>query len=313
VRHEYHLVLGADHIGHTLGRRFTEAIGFLGRHLGPPEPDAAVDNLRMQLGMPTRKLQRDGATIGLHIRGEGPAVVLVPSLGRTARDFDNLAGRLAQGGYQAVGVDPRGLDNRGLRDDLTLHSLAGDVAAAIERVGNGPVHLVGHALGNRICRTLTADRPDLVTSLTLLAAGGLVEPAAEVSAALRRCFDLDASMDQRRADIALAFFASGVVPQSWVEGWHPAVALAQAAAVGRTKVADWWSATAQHILVIQGLQDTVARPENGRQYVAEIGAVASLVEIDGAGHALLPEQPDRVATELLAFFDHIGDRPNRRL
>jgi pimeloyl-ACP methyl ester carboxylesterase len=37
------------------------------------------------------------------------------------------------------------------------------------------------------------------------------------------------------------------------------------------------------------------------------------VEIDGAGHALLPEQPDRVATELLAFFDHIGDRPNRRL
>jgi S-formylglutathione hydrolase len=46
VRHEYHLVRGADHVGASLGRRFFEALGFIGRVLRPEAPDRAVEGLR---------------------------------------------------------------------------------------------------------------------------------------------------------------------------------------------------------------------------------------------------------------------------
>jgi S-formylglutathione hydrolase len=303
VRHEYHLVLGADHIGRTLPRRFSEAIAFLGRHLPPQAPDPVANGLRGALGMPNLRIRRGSATIGLRVRGNGPTVVMVPSLGRTGLDFGTLAGHLDAAGYRAVSVDPRGLDGLGLEGALTLHDLAADVAAAIDVLGTEPVHLVGHALGNRICRTVTADRPDVVASLTLLAAGGLVAPDESVHESLLACFDLDSPESVRQSHIVNAFFATDGVPAEWVAGWHPMVAGAQGRAVGATDREDWWGARAPTTLVIQGLQDRVAVPENGRSYVAEIGETATLVEIDGAGHALLPEQPVRVAEALIAFLD----------
>jgi S-formylglutathione hydrolase len=305
VRHEYHLVLGADHIGRTLPRRFAEAMAFLGRSLRPEGPDPAANGFRGMLGLPDLRVRRGSATIGLRVRGSGPTVVMVPSLGRTGLDFGTLASQLDAAGYQAVSVDPRGLDGLGLDGELTLHDLAADVAAGIDALGTGAVHLVGHALGNRISRTVTADRPDLVASLTLLAAGGLVAPDESVHASLLACFDLESPDSVHRAHIANAFFATDEVPPEWVAGWHPSVAGAQGRAVGATDRDDWWGGRAPATLVIQGLQDRVAVPENGRRYVADLGESATLVEIDGAGHALLPEQPALVAEALIAFLDRV--------
>lgn len=240
-------------------------------------------------------------------------VVLVPSLGRAAADFDGLARRLSAAGRPTVAVDPPGVGSPAAPADTTdLHDLAAHVVAAIDAagVGPGPVHLVGHALGNRIARCLTADRPDRVRSLTLLAAGGLVEPEPEVWRALAGCFVLDAPEADRLADIALAFFADPTGAVRWLDGWYPEIATVQAAAVRRTDRDDWWGARAPHVLVVQGLQDRVAVPDNGRRYVADLRAQAvdaRLVEIDGAGHALLPEQPDAVADALLAFLASLPD------
>jgi S-formylglutathione hydrolase len=42
VRHEYHAILGADHLGRTLGPRFEAAIAFIGRALDPLPPDGSL-------------------------------------------------------------------------------------------------------------------------------------------------------------------------------------------------------------------------------------------------------------------------------
>ena len=69
-----------------------------------------------------------------------------------------------------------------------------------------------------------------------------------------------------------------------------------------TPVEGWWNAgSAAPLLVIQGLQDTVAPPENGRMMKAELGDRVELLDIDGAGHALLPEQPEKIAAAVIAF------------
>ena len=64
---------------------------------------------------------------------------------------------------------------------------------------------------------------------------------------------------------------------------------------------DWWSASIQRVLVVHALQDAIAPVENGRRYKSESAPHARLVEIDRAGHAMLPEQPEAIASAVISF------------
>ncbi len=229
-------------------------------------------------------------------------VVLLPSLGRGASDFDDLAARLAERGYRPIALDPPA-PTPAAED---LHDLATRVVAAIDEAGGDRVHLVGHAFGNRLARTVTADHPDRVRSLTLLAAGGLVELEPDIARSLVACFDEDLPADVHLDHVARAFFAPGNDPTVWADGWLPDVAAHQRRAIVRTDRDDWWDAVAPDVLVVQALDDAIAPPVNGRRYVADHGDVATLVEIEDAGHAMLPEQPAAIATALLGFLDRLA-------
>jgi len=249
---------------------------------------------------------------GTSARRETSAVVMLPSLGRSGTDFEDLGGRLAAAGYEAVAVDLHGVGGSPLpSEDATLHDLAGDVAAVVGSVGSAPVHVLGHAFGNRVARCLAADRPDLARSVTLLAAGGKVAPPPEVRQAVVRCVDMSLPEAERRRAVSTAMFAPGNDPAAWLDGWWADAARAQSGAGARTPVDEWWTAGSAPVLVVQGRQDAVAPPENGRMLVAELGDRARLVELDGAGHALLPERPGDVAEAVLAFLEDL-DQENRQ-
>jgi pimeloyl-ACP methyl ester carboxylesterase len=243
----------------------------------------------------------DGAHISVTVRGEGPLVILMPSLGRGAADFDGLVTRLAVAGYRAAAVDPRGAaDSHGATERLTLHHYAADLACVIRHLGH-PAHVVGHAFGNRVARSLAAGHPGLVSSVTLLAAGGKVPPDEEAARSLRRCFNLSLPLEERIQDVATAFFAPGNDPHVWTDGWWPDVASAESQANRATPVDDWWAAGSAPVCVIQGLHDRIAPPANGRELKERLGDRARLIELDGAGHAMLPEQPEAIARHLLDF------------
>jgi pimeloyl-ACP methyl ester carboxylesterase len=232
----------------------------------------------------------------------GPLVVLVPSLGRGAEDFDQLGSHLGAAGFRALASDPRGIGKTSAPPtDLTLHDYAGDIATLIELRGEGPAHLIGHAWGNRVVRTLASDRPELVRSVSLLACGGQVEPEPDVAALFPRCFELSLPWEERREAVAACFFAPGHEPESWRDGWHPEAASGERKAVAATPNAEYRHAGTAPLLIIQGLEDRLAPPANGRVLKEELGERARLVELDGCGHAMLPEQPDRIAAEVLAF------------
>jgi pimeloyl-ACP methyl ester carboxylesterase len=244
-----------------------------------------------------------GGQVAFEVEGSGPVVLMIPSLGRGASDFDDLSRRLVAAGFTAVRPDPRGIGkSTGPMDNLTLHDLAADAALAIEALGGQPVVVVGHAFGQRVGRTLAADRPEQVKATVLIAAGGKAPMKPGAQEALLGCFRLDRPDAERLVDVKLAFFAPGNDARAWRDGWYPHVATAQIAATRATPVEGWWNAgSAAPLLVIQGLQDTVAPPENGRMMKAELGDRVELLDIDGAGHALLPEQPEKIAAAIIAF------------
>ena len=113
---------------------------------------------------------RGDARLEVLTQGKGPPVVLLPSLGRGAADFDPIAERLADAGFCGLRPQPRGIGQSvGPWQGVRLEDLAADIAAVIEHDGNGPAFVVGHAFGNRVARMLATARPELVRPVRLLA------------------------------------------------------------------------------------------------------------------------------------------------
>ncbi len=214
-----------------------------------------------------------------------------------------MAQTLATAGFRAVAVNPRGVSaSTGSLEGLTLHHLAADIAGVIEALADASVHVLGHAFGNRIARCLAADRPDLVHSVILLAAGGLVGPDPETHAPLQRLLHQDITEAERLALMKTLYLSSASDPRVMLpmEQW-PAVAAAQIAASQATPLEDWWEGGTAPLLVVQGLDDRRAVPGNGRALRDQMGARVRLVEIPQAGHLALLEQPQAVAEAVITF------------
>jgi pimeloyl-ACP methyl ester carboxylesterase len=238
----------------------------------------------------------------VHVQGEGPAVVLLASLGRGADDFVDLAGHLAAAGFSTLAPEPRGIGaSASPLDGVTMSDLADDVAAVIRALAGGQATVIGHAFGNRVARMVATAHPDLVESVVLLACGGLVTSAPEVMDALTSVFDASLDRTVHLQAVAQAFFAPGNDPSPWEGGWHTETAAAQSAATSGTAVSDWWMAGSADVLVIQPADDVVAVPENATKIIDMLGGRASMVTIPRAGHALLPEQPAAVSAEVLTW------------
>jgi pimeloyl-ACP methyl ester carboxylesterase len=267
--------------------------------------------------MTSRNAVRDvrvgDATLRVESQGDGQPVVMHPSLGRWSRDFDLLTAALVGAGFTTITIDPRGIgDSSGPLDAVTLRSCADDVVAVIGALELTSVHLVGHAFGSRVMRQVASDRHDLVRSIVLLGAGGKVHGDEEARRAVGRCFELDLPEEERFEAVRTAFFAPGNDPRVWSDGWFPAAKAAQQDALVGADLAQWWLGGIAPMLIVQGVQDRAAPPANGRLLQSERKAPTQRVEVDGAGHALLPEQPEAIAAHVLAFLRDVEEFEGRR-
>src|SRR5258708_32400174 len=70
------------------------------------------------------------ATLEVLAQGKGPTIVMLPSLGRGASDFDAIADQLASAGFRVLRPEPRGIGNStGPWHGVKLEDLAADIAA----------------------------------------------------------------------------------------------------------------------------------------------------------------------------------------
>ncbi len=248
-----------------------------------------------------RIVKNGTARLQVTVRGRGTPIVFIPSLGRSVQDFDDLSRRVEKSGYKVILPEPRGIgSSTGPLEGITLHDLASDVAAVIRAFNGGPAIVVGHAHGNRVARAVATDYPRLVKQVVLLAAGGLVPMSKQTQEAFGRVFNPTLPKEERLAAIKLTFFASGHDATVWQGGWYFDVAKAQQAATAAVSIKEWWAGGSAPILVLQGTEDVIAVPENSAKLASEFPNRVRVIQIPNAGHAMLPEQPDLIATAILS-------------
>ena len=247
------------------------------------------------------------ALIEATMEGSGDVIILIPGMGADASVYKHFTPLLNAAGYQTVAISLRGISGSiGPRKRLSLHDLANDVAGVIDLLEAAPVHVIGWAFGNRVARCLASDRPDLVNTIILLAAGGKAKPDSEAMKHMWKLNQPNTTIDEKLKAAQLSLFSPATNPDVILASWKnrktwTKAAVAHGSTNWRTPIEDWWSGGEAPMLVIQGLDDLIAPPANGRALRNDFGERVKLIELENAGHSLTYEHPEVIAKEIVSF------------
>lgn len=252
--------------------------------------------------MQTRLVQSETATIEIFTVGEGPWLVMLPSLGRGVEDMAEVAHRIAQQGFSVCLPNPRGIGlSKGPMQNLTLDDLAEDVIQVIRTLTHQPVVIAGHAFGNWVARNVATRYPEHILGVVLIAAAhNTIRP--ELAQHINTCMDMRVSDAVRLSSLQAAFFAPGYDARAWLTGWYPDVARMQREASKACPRHRWWHAGSAPILDLQAEQDPFAPIATALDLAKELGTDrVKVIRIQDASHALIPEQPEAVSHGIIEF------------
>lgn len=263
--------------------------------MAPSSPPAAA--LPAGHGAASRWVAYADVVIDTVVQGDGPAIVLLPSMGRDGLgDFDATAARLAAAGFTVLRPQPRGVrGSRGPMVGLGLHSFASDTAEVIRQLAGGRAVVVGHAYGHFIACMTAASHPALVRGVVLAAASArdTAQRFPEVWAAPRVASDTGLAPAARLEALRLGFFSPRSDPAAWLHGWHPAVSAMQQQA--DLQHSTWWGAGCAPVLEIIPEDDPFKPRDRWGELRDAFGDRVSVATIPDASHALFVEQPGAVA------------------
>lgn len=252
-----------------------------------------------------RQIVTDGpVSLEIFVKGTGVPILMHPGGNRPARDLTDLGNRVSAAGYRVVLINARGAGaSTGPTEGLTTADLSADVWMVADKLKFGEVHLLGHAFGNRVMRTASTSQPERAITITLLAAGGEIVPGAGFQAARARVANSDLPRSDRLNAIRQAFFAPGQDPAPWadiLDRTSPRLNVDPQAGMS-----EWYTGGTAPMLIVQGLEDVTAPPENAWNLVNS-RPNARLVAIPNCGHAMIPEQPLAIANAVISFLQELA-------
>jgi pimeloyl-ACP methyl ester carboxylesterase len=243
----------------------------------------------------------DGSIVTL-VDGVGPAIVVLPSYGRDGGpDYDDIAARAAGRGWRMLRPQPRGaFGSVGPMAGVTFRDLAHDVAAVIEALADDPVVLVGHAFGNLLSRMVTTEYPEIITAVAIVASQSREVPE-RIAQAPFAAGDSTRPVAERLAVLEEAFFAPGNDARVWLDGWYPATLAMQRAAVESVPLQEYWRCGSVPLLEVIPEHDAFKPRRCWGEMRQDLGERVTAAVVEGAGHALFPEQPEAAAEAILAW------------
>jgi pimeloyl-ACP methyl ester carboxylesterase len=263
---------------------------------------------------------RNGVRLaGLDFGGDGPPVLLLHGLAGYAGEWADTARRLIPRS-RVVALDARGHGgSERLPADVSRAAHVADVAFAVERLGLGPVVVVGQSLGALTALLVAAERQDLVRGLVVAdagpAGGGGAERndanVAQLGRSLRRWPVPFASREA-----AVEFFGGpSLTAEAWAGGlerrdggWWPRfdieVMVRTLCEADSRSYWEEWERIACPTLVVRAGEGSLPRAD--AEAMAARGRDARLVELAGAKHDLHIDRPAEWRVAISEFLDSLS-------
>ena len=267
-------------------------------------------------------------------RSDGFLVLLLHGFPEFSRSWRHQLPALARAGYRAVAPDLRGYAQTEKRGPYDMETLVDDVAALVGALGHERAAVVGHDWGGAIGWMTAHRRPEVVERLAVVNAPHPAMMAAELlrnpRQLIRSAYVLaflvprlpERLLTARRALAVAAIVRAGArVKSAWppdeVEHYRQAFLApgAAQAALGYYRALArrprWTRRVAERhpievpVLVVWGADDPalareLAEPERLERWLAA-GNRPVIRQLEGVGHFVQNEAPERVTDELLAF------------
>jgi pimeloyl-ACP methyl ester carboxylesterase len=267
------------------------------------------------------RFERDETSLSVDdFGGTGPPMLLLHGLAGYGGEWRDSADLLTDS-YRVFALDQRGHGNSQRRPlDTSREAYVEDAAAAIGKLGLGPVTLVGQSMGANTAMLVAADHPELVTALVVIEGSPDgpddpqlgVQAAEQIGKSLRRWPVPFADRDAART----FFVEKGFDAETWADGlerrpdglWPrfevDALVACMADLQSRAYWEQWRQVRCPTLLVFgeHGMFDT-----EHEQRVADALPGCSLVRVPSAGHDVHLDAPAswvEALEELTAPTDH---------
>jgi pimeloyl-ACP methyl ester carboxylesterase len=266
-------------------------------------------------------IETDGGTLAVEVRGDGPLVVCAPAMGDSRDAFDALADSLVTAGFRTAQFDLRGHG-----DSSTGFGAYGDVATSddiltvIAELGGGPAYVAGASLSAGAAVMAAAREPGAIAGVVLLAPflrNGVGEFARGA---------LHWMVAGPWGPMVWKAYSKTLWPGVGKDG---AAARANATMALLTRKGRW----GEFVRTVDGADHRVYEPYLGTTDVPALVVVgtkdpdwkdpvaeaewvasqtgASVVRVEGAGHAPMFERPDVVAPAVVEFLQGVRDAARR--
>jgi len=249
--------------------------------------------------------------IAAEILGDGPPLVVLHGLFGSGRNWGGVARRLAES-RQVHLLDARNHGASPWSPAMNYPAMAEDLAAYIEGRSLAPADLLGHSMGGKTAMLLALTRPALVRQLVVVdiapvnyrggaqqAYGGYIAAMRALDVAhLRRRAEADAALAAAIPDAQMrAFLVQNL--ETHGDGYRWRVNL-DAIIANLDQLTDFPDVDARYpgpTTVIAGELSNYVRPRD-EVAIRQRFPAARIVVLDGAGHWVHADQPERLLGEI---------------
>ena len=235
----------------------------------------------------------------------GPTILLIHGSGVSARSWVNQLRGLV-GAVRVVAIDLPGHGESDPMRHASVEQYGGIVANFLDALGTGPVIAAGHSLGGAIAIALAAQRPDAVKGLVLLASCAKLP---RVDGPGERLLGYLPGPLRKLVFFSMAkkiLFGPGAPAGAVSLGMQELRACRSETILDDVQAAKTMDLSEQAArldvptLVLCGSKDRLTPPALAER-LSELIPESRLEIIEGAGHMVLLEVPERVNHEILSF------------